>query len=67
MIFDNNLKAARIKAEYSHEQIAEYMETTQAQVSKWESGKQDITLQKALRLAQLYNVSLDYLAARARQ
>ena len=67
MKFDNNLKAARLKAELSQEQIADYMETTQAQVSKWESGKQDITLHKALRLAQLYNVSLDYLAARARQ
>lgn len=66
MNYDNNLKIARIKANYSQERIAEIMKTTQAQISKWESGKQDITLHKALQLAKLYNVTLDYLAARAR-
>ena len=64
MQYDNNLKIARQKAKKTQEEVAEYMETNQVQISKWECGKQDITLHKALKLAELYNVSLDYLAAR---
>lgn len=65
MEYDNNMKKAREKAKLSQEKVAEYMETTQVQISKWERGKQDITLHKALKLAVLYNVTLDYLAARS--
>lgn len=64
MQYNNNLKAARIKAKKTQEEVAEYMETNQVQISKWECGKQDITLHKALKLAELYNVTLDYIAAR---
>ena len=64
MIYDNNLKEARKNANITQEQAAEYMETNQVQISKWETGKQDITLHKALKLAKLYNVTLDYLANR---
>lgn len=64
MQFNNNMKAARQKANITQEEAAEYMETTQVQISKWENGKQDITLQKALKLAELYRCSLDYLAGR---
>lgn len=38
--------------------------TAQQQVSKWERGIQDITLSKAIKLAEYYGVSLDYLAGR---
>ena len=64
MIYDNNLKEARKNANITQEQAAEYMNTNQVQISKWEAGKQDITLHKALKLAKLYNVTLDYLANR---
>lgn len=60
----NNLRNARQEAKKSQMQTAIHMDTTQAQLSKWETGKQDITLTKASRLADYYNVSLDYLAGR---
>lgn len=60
----NNLKHAREAANKSQMQTAIYMDTTQAQLSKWENGRQDITLSRAARLAEYYNVSLDYLAGR---
>ena len=34
------------------------------QISKWENEKQDITLRKAIILAEYYGVTLDYLAGR---
>ncbi|WP_303806169.1 helix-turn-helix domain-containing protein [Ruminococcus flavefaciens] len=64
MQYNNNLQEARKKAGITQEEAAEYMETNQVQISKWERGKQDITLHKALKLAELYGVSLDYLAGR---
>lgn len=64
MQYNNNLKKARQAAKKTQEEVAEYMNTNQVQISKWECGKQDITLHKALRLAELYKVSLDYLAGR---
>ena len=58
------LKEIREKANKSQMEIAMYMETTQHQISKWENGKQDITLGKAIKLADLYKISLDELAGR---
>lgn len=58
------LKECRQKAGYSQIQAAIAMDTTQHQISKWENGIQDITLGKAIKLADLYKVTLDELAGR---
>ena len=60
-----NMKKAREEAGKSQQQAADKLETTQRQISKWENEKQDITLRKAIILADYYNVSLDYLAGRS--
>lgn len=65
MQYNNNLKAARLKSKKTQEEAAEYMETNQVQISKWERGVQDITLHKAAKLADFYNVTIDYLAGRS--
>ena len=59
-----NLKECRRRAGYSQIQVAIAMDTTQHQVSKWENEQQDITLGKAIKLADLYHVTLDELAGR---
>lgn len=41
--------------------IARILQTTQEQISKYEIGKQMMGIDKYIRLAQYYNVSLDYL------
>ena len=41
--------------------IAEILQTTQEQVSKYEIGKQMMGVDKYIKLAKFYNVSLDYL------
>lgn len=58
------LRECRQKAGYSQIKAAIAMDTTQHQISKWENGIQDITLGKAVKLADLYNVTLDELAGR---
>lgn len=58
------LRYCRTKAGLSQQQVAIIMDTAQHQISKWENGIQDITLGKAIKLAEIYNVSLDELAGR---
>lgn len=41
--------------------IASLLETTRQQVSKWENGTQMMGVDKYIRLARYYNLSVDYL------
>lgn len=59
-----NLKVARLEAGYTQEQVALIIGSAQFQIYKYEAEKQDLTLTKAIQLAELYNCSLDYLAGR---
>lgn len=59
-----NLKVARQEAGYTQEQVALIIGSAQYQIYKYETEKQDLTLSKAIQLAELYNCSLDYLAGR---
>ena len=45
-------------------QIAEYLNTTQQQINKYERGVQEIPVRRLIQLANLYKVSLDYLTGR---
>lgn len=58
------LKECRKKAGYTQMQVAEELNTAQFQVHKWETGKQEISLARAIDLADLYKVTLDELAGR---
>lgn len=56
------LKEAREKAGLTQMEVAEALNTAQYQVHKWETGKQELSFARAIDLATLYKVSLDYLA-----
>lgn len=58
------LKECRTKAKKSQMQTAIAINTAQQQLSKWERGIQDISLSKAIKLADYYGVTLDELAGR---
>lgn len=60
----NRLKEAREKAKKSQMQVAIQIDTAQQQLSKWERGVQDITLEKVTKLADYYGVSIDWIAGR---
>lgn len=48
----------------SQREVAEYLNTTQQQIYKYENGIQEITVRRFMQLADLYNVTLDELAGR---
>ena len=55
------MKDLREDHDLSQEDIAKVLQTTQEQVSKYETGRQVMGIDKYIKLAKYYNVSLDYL------
>ena len=47
--------------ELSQSDIANLLQTTRQQISKWENGIQMMGVDKYIKLAQFYNISVDYL------
>jgi len=55
------LKVIREDRDLTQSNIAELLQTTRQQVSKWENGTQMMGVDKYIVLAKYYNLSLDYL------
>ena len=55
------LRDIREDHDLSQADIAKLLQTTQEQISKYETGKQMMGVDKYIKLAKFYNVSLDYL------
>ena len=55
------LKDLREDHDLTQTDIAEILQTTREQISKYETGKQMMGTDKYIKLAKYYNVSLDYL------
>ena len=56
------LKHIREDHDLTQKDIADILQTTRQQISKWETGTQMMGIDKYITLAKHYNVSLDYLA-----
>lgn len=56
-----NLKKARLLAEITQKEAAEYLGITQTTYCKYERNKIDIPLSKAVKLAKLYKKTIDAL------
>lgn len=63
MLF-KNIKNLREDHEYKQETIAKYLHVMQTTYSKYELGKINIPIDALIKLADLYDVSLDYLVGR---
>lgn len=61
-MYFERLKDLREDRELKQSDIANLLNTTQEQISKYETGKQMMGIDKYIKLAKFYNVSLDYLA-----
>lgn len=59
--FPKRLKAARIEAGYTQEQVAAKIGTKQNAISKYETGALEPNLETLAKLAQFYNVSINWL------
>jgi len=61
MNYYGRLKDLREDNDIKQSRIAEILQTSQQQISKWETGVQMMGVDKYIKLAHFYNVSLDYL------
>lgn len=60
----NNIKKLRLERKMTLDQVASKISLGIASVSKIENGQQNLYADTALRLAELFNVSVDYLLGR---
>ena len=58
------IRDLREDADYTQSRVAAYLHCDQSQYSKYERGERPLPLDYAVKLAELYNVSPDYLDGR---
>ena len=61
MSYYKRLKDVREDRDLTQEDIASLLQTTRQQVGKWETGVQMMGVDKYIKLALYYNISVDYL------
>ncbi len=61
MIFNQRARNLREDLDLSQDYIAQKLGVSRATVNRYENDKYDLKLSYAIKLAQIYNVSLDYL------
>ncbi len=62
MNFGERLRILREKNSMTQAQVAEYLKTTQSYYAQYERNMRQMTFERAAMLAELYDVSLDFLA-----
>ena len=63
----NNLKNARIKKGIKAIDLAKALNVSKQTISNWENGKRNPDLDTLIKLADFYEVSLDYLVGREKE
>ena len=61
MNLTDNLRNIRIKNGYSQMDIAEVLDMTQQQYSRYETGQNEIPVRHIITLCKFYNISSDWL------
>ena len=64
ILFAEKLKTLRREIDMTQNQLADVLETTQRKVSYWESGKIEPDLCSLWKIADFFDVSVDYLLGR---
>jgi transcriptional regulator with XRE-family HTH domain len=65
MAIYTRLKDLREDADKTQSDVARYLGTTAQYYGKYEKGERELPFDRAIRLAEYYNVTLDYLAGRS--
>lgn len=63
-IYQTGLRDLREDQDLTQAQVAKIIGTSQQHYGKYENGKIIIPFDRAIRLAEFYDVSLDYIAGR---
>ncbi|WP_302789268.1 helix-turn-helix domain-containing protein [Anaerostipes caccae] len=61
MDIGGKIKNARIKANFTQEQVAEILKVSRQTISNWETGKTYPDIVSVVKMSDLYNISLDHL------
>lgn len=64
-IVGERIKSLRTEATLSQMALAEKISSNQKQISKWERGQIEPSIDALVRLANYFDVSVDYLIGRA--
>lgn len=67
MNYAQNLTEFRREKGISQNQLAELLQTTQQQISKYEKGVQEIPVRHLIKIANTYKTSIDYLTGREKE
>lgn len=62
MYFYQRVRDLREDADLKQEQIGNFLEITRQQYQLYESGKREIPFHLVIKLAEFYDVSIDYIA-----
>lgn len=62
MKYYQRLKDLREDADKTQQEIAEVLKTSQSYYAQYENNKRQMPFDRAIELANYYNVSLDYIA-----
>lgn len=64
MPYYQRIRDLREDKDLKQKDIADLLETSSNYYGDYENGKRDITFERAIKLSEFYNVSLDYIAGR---
>ncbi len=64
-MFSDSLKSYRKKANLSQKALAQLLSVSQSTVAMWESGKNTPEYSTLVKLAEIFNISVDYLIGNA--
>lgn len=67
MQYHEKIKELREDNDLKQEQIAEILQTTQSYYAQYENGKRAIPFERVVQIADIYNVSLDWIAGRTKK
>ena len=67
MFYYPRLRDLREDRDMTQADVAKVLETAREQYNKYELGKQEIPFHHVIRLARLYNVTIDYIAGIAEE
>lgn len=62
--FAERIKELRTSKGYTHKQLADYLGIAESTVSMWEIGKRSPTTKRLYKIADFFNVTVDYLTGK---
>lgn len=66
-MFGERLKELREDSKLTQEKIAKYLKISRQTISGYETGSNEPSIENLIKLADLFNVSLDYLCGRTKE